>query len=550
MPGPAPAFSPSQRSRISGVLAALIPAVAVLVLRYLQVRSSAHLVYAGESAGIARLSRWLNEGTFHWQGVQQLVHDTTYQWFAQGTCFLQVVALLLEPIFGRTLWGHWGAAALLEAAAVLLFAATITRISRPAFGLLAGLAVALPPNGVLSWNLTPYGNHNEFLWVPLGVAFWLAGRSPGGRTLRGYLPPVLLLGLGCVLYRANVFPALAAVAVIAWPLSTRTLVRAVGFAVAVAAVAAVAFVYLGLTPWGTSLEGGLGSFPDPRPAASLASHGLSTAWTKELPVFADLLDARVHRLVLVLGVLLAGVAGASTKGAPGDPRKRVALFAAIWGALALAVPALTDHALVRYFVPAWYAATLCLASLLAASTPLVRRGAVGLFLVFVLLGAGASAPWVDLGTWDRTAALRGIPLWFELEVNTVDLDELPFYGRILDEDRGSAWIGWSSHRPSGICPANPGTGVGDRPDPSADGCQGWGPGELVAALERVPADFGADRQGLQRALQDIGRGIWIRADRRLPAVELAIRGARGELTGPVMQGARDEAARWAGLGGR
>ena len=528
----------------------MVPAVLVLVLRFLQVRSSAHLVYHGESAGIARLFHQLNTGTFEWFGLPGFVHDMTYQWFAQGTTFLQVVALLLEPIFGRTLWGHWAAAALLEAIAVLLFAATVTRISRPSLGLLAGLAVALPPNWVLGWNLMPYGNHNEFLWVPLGVAFWLAGRAPSERRLRELVAPVLLLAGGCVLYRANVLPALAAFAVLGWPVSRRSTLRALCFGVATAAVTSGLFVYLGLTPWGASQADGLGSFPEPRATWSAAGHGLTVAWERGVPGFRQLVDGRLHRSLLVLGVLAAGLAGASTAGPVQDPRKRVALFAAVWGALALAAPAITDHALLRYFVPAWYAGTLALATLLAATPLLIRRAALALFVVFVLLGAWTSAPWIDRSTWSQTATLRGIPLWFELEVDTVDLDELPFYARILDEGRGSPWVGFSSHHPSGICPANPGTTPEDRPAPHEDHCRGWDARGLVPALGSVPGRFDADAEGLDRALQDIGRGAWIRANRSIPRVELAVEGAPGEIAGPVLEGARDEAARWAGLGGR
>ncbi len=531
------------------MLAAVIPAVLVLVLRYLQVRSSAHILYAGEFAGIARLFQWLNEGTFTWSGLPQFVHATTYQWFAQGTSFLQVVALLLEPIFGRTLWGHWGAAAVLEAAGVLLFAATVTRISSPALGLLAGLAVALPPNGVLSWNLMPYGNHNEFLWVPLGIAFWLAGRAPEDRRRREYVLPVLLLAAGIVLYRANVFPAVAAVAVLAWPASGRSLGRGVSFGLAVGLLASGAFVYLGLTPMGTMHEGGLASFPDPSTSLSSAAHGLHTAWIKELPVFTQLFEGRAHRLLLVLGVLGAGLAGVS-RTSPSDPRKRVALFAALWGAMALGVPALTDHAIGRYFVPGWYAATLALATLLAATSSVLRRGAVALFVAFVLLGGAAAAPWIDRATWSQTERLRAIPLWTELEVNCLDLDELPFYNRILEEGRATSWVGFSSHHYSWLCPAHPGAGMGDRPAPTADGCSGWPEGGLARVLDGIQSHLERDVRGRDRALQDIGRGAWIRSNRRLQAVELALQGAPPELAGPVLAGARDEASRWAGLGGR
>ena len=527
--------------------ACIAPAVLVLVLRLLQVRSSAHILFHGEFAGIARLFRFLDQGTFAWRGIRAFVHETTYQWFAQGTSFLQVVAWLLEPVFGRTLWAHWGAAALLEALAVLLFAATVHRLAGPGLALLGGLALALPPNAVLAWNLQPYGNHNEFLWVPLGIAFWLAGRDPMRRRGWQWVAPVALLAAGLVLYRANVFVLAAAAVAIAWPERAR-LARSAGFLAATVALAAGLFAFLGLTPWGTSTEGGLGSFPDPRIAASGALHGLSVAWHGELPAFAPTRGlAYLHRLVLLGAVVGAGLAALGRRGS--EPRSRVALFAAGWGVLALAAPALSDHAIGRYFVPGWCAAMLALVSLLAAVRP-VRRAVVGVLVVGVLAGGVAAARWIDAATWDRTEQLDGIALWFELEVNTVDLDELPFYERIITEGRGSPYVGWSSHFPSGLCPAHPGAAGGDRPYPTTDTCSGWDRGGLVAGLMSVAGRFGHDADGREAALRDVGRGAWIRANRSVQAVEVAIDGAPGELRRPVLVGARDEAARWAGLGGR
>lgn len=525
-----------------------MPAALVLLLRFLQVRSSAHVLYHGEFAGIARLFRRLEEGTFAWRGPAEFVHETTYQWFAQGTSFLQVLALLLEPIFGRTLWGHWGAAALLEALAVALFAGTITRIASPGLGLLAGLALALPPNAALSWNLQPYGNHNEFLWVPLGVAFWLAGRDPMDRTWRGLLPPVLLLGAGFVLYRANVFAAAALIPVLAWPLSRARIGRAALVGGGVVGLAVAIFAFLGQPVWGGPPEGHLGSFPDPGPGLRRAFDGFRAAFDSQIPAFAQGPDSgRLHRLLILATPLLVGLA--TLRRAPLDPARRVGLFAALWAAAALAVPIVTGNAIGRYLLPGWCAATLALATLLAAQGP-IRRVATALFAVFVGLGVLTSAPWIERSTWDQTRHLRGIELWYDLEVNYVDLDELPFYARLIDEGRASVHVGVSSHHPSGECPSNPGAHPADRPDPSADTCSGWPEGALAHVLVSTASRFGTDVEARKAALRDVGRGIWIRANRRVPAVEVAIRGAPGELTAPVLEGARDEAARWAGLDGR
>ena len=48
----------------------------------------------------------------------------------------------------------------------------------------------------------------------------------------------------------------------------------------------------------------------------------------------------------------------------------------------------------------------------------------------------------------------------------------------------------------------------------------------------------------RRALMDVGRGAWIRSNRKLAAVEAAIEGTSPGLAAAVMAGARDEARRW------
>ena len=155
--------------------------------------------------------------------------------------------------------------------------------------------------------------------------------------------------------------------------------------------------------------------------------------------------------------------------------------------------------------------------------------------------------WVVPAVWDATDEFDGIPLWFEMEVNYIDLDEIPYYHRILEEGRASRWVGWSSHHvPLGCLVQG---GLVAQPDyfprPSLDACHGFDPAtaeflieEAARELERTPGVDVGD------ALKDVGVGLWIRSDRDLALVVSALETVRPELRTLVMAGATAESLRW------
>ncbi|MCO4773065.1 MAG: hypothetical protein KDA24_23730, partial [Deltaproteobacteria bacterium] len=177
-------MAPSSRSRLRAA-AVLGPMLVLVCCRGLVLRSAAHQLYAGEAAGVGRLQWALSQGTFEWHGPARFVVEHTYQYFAQGTAFLQVVAAALSPFFGHTFTAQAAAAIALEALGVGLFAWLLLRITAPAGAALGAVALALPPRFTATFALQPYGNHTEYLWVPLAAALILLGRSPAS-SRRGW----------------------------------------------------------------------------------------------------------------------------------------------------------------------------------------------------------------------------------------------------------------------------------------------------------------------------------------------------------------------------
>ena len=217
-------------------LSALGAAVALLAARALLYRAAAHRYYSGEATGVGRLQLEIAQGAVPWRDPAGFIVDHTYQYFAQGTVLLQGVAWLLSPVFGPTLTAQVAAAALLEAAGVAAFAAAVARAVSPRAAALAVLPLVLAPEFTSTFAIQPYGNHTEYVWVGAAAALvFSSGTAPADRTWRQLLGLGALLGVGCVLYRANVVVLIAALATLA---AGRGGVRAGGVALVAWAVAA------------------------------------------------------------------------------------------------------------------------------------------------------------------------------------------------------------------------------------------------------------------------------------------------------------------------
>ena len=529
------------------LLVAAGSASALLVFRGLQLRSSIQSVYHGESASIGKLLRDLQTSSFHWDGPVEFVRDLTYFEFAQGTVLLQVVAAALTPLLGTSLWALHAAGITLEAAGVFAFALLVARMTRARLPAAAAiLAFALVPRTIQSFHLVPYGNHSEFLWVPALLALWLHERAEKPPRWRDLWVPVAIVVVGLVCYR----PSLAALgaAAVAWAsLGGRT--RLLGSAVLVLAV-------LGAT--GTILIGVLGLEPHtfvpyfhkladaPTPGVSSWGHNLLYLLAQQLPV-VDLggRTGALHRIALLAGLVLGALAFLRRA----TPPVVVARYASTWAVASLLALAISGHMLPRYLIPSYYALVLCAATLAVAEGAAWRRAAASAVLLVTALGGLAEGlPLIDTDAWPHNRSFRGLELQWTLRLNHVELDELPYYRRLLDEGRGSEYVGAVSHdaMDGARCQDQVGLRSGPvTPDPSGDHCTGWEEGQLCSVLERCapPRNVGDSEDDLTWAA-DVGRGAWIRANRSVGEVELGLAGCPGPWRTAAVEGALDEAAGW------
>lgn len=532
--------------RAAALLAILFPALLLGLIRALQIRSAAHQLYAGEAAGLGRLGWELSQGSFEWLGGSRFVSEYTNMYYEQGTIGLQVVALAFAPLFGHSLAAQWAAAALLESLAVLALTALLMRLTSSRLALLGSLVLVLPASFVLSFALFPYGSHTEYLWVPLGVAWWLGSRDLDERSVYWGTALGLFLAGGLWLYRFNGLTALVLFCVVVCSRSRRRWMLA-GLMTLVAILAGRAmFEPFGMTFFGMYAnpdESIQGIFPGDAVALNHLAESLTIAWTSGLPAHETLgLSGALHKTLMLGSVLLAGFSWFSAPPESDRARRRhqVARFASLWAALALAAPVLTGSLLPSYFIQGYVAAHLCFVLGLASPKPWIRRLVACVLLVLAVQGGRQAVGYIDLSTWDQE--LPDYDLRFVLDVRSLDADELPYYRRIIREGRGSHWIGLSSYFPSRLCLRWAGT-RGEAPRPSNDHCQGWEHTELGALVADVTSRTVGSRDR-DAAFNEIGRGVWIRSNRDMDAVRRATREFPPEASVPILRGATDEERRW------
>jgi hypothetical protein len=161
-----------------------------VVLRALELRTVAHLLYSPELFGLGSLAWDLHAGTFKSTSVFEFISTYQYMQFAQGTLVVQAAATLLGVAFGPNTWAFHFVGIAFEALTVALVATITVRAAGPVLGAVVLLPWLLPPAFVVAWQLMPYGNHTEFLWVPAALAVALStdlgqsGSSCIGRTWR------------------------------------------------------------------------------------------------------------------------------------------------------------------------------------------------------------------------------------------------------------------------------------------------------------------------------------------------------------------------------
>ncbi|GEM_PF-2691227 len=545
---------PASWGRALGAAAAVT--VVLVVWRWAQLRSVEALLYHGEFTGLGRRivdlylggePRDLSDFRAFWDRYQ-------YQTYAQGTVYTQVAGAWFARWLGPTTKALHATSVAAEAATVFAASAMAFRTLRLRWALPVVAAFVCLPILAIGWQLAPYGNHTEFQVFPVLLAAFLATTSPAARDERlRWLVPALAIVLGLVLYRGNAPPVIAFAITVLWTTSKGRLAR--GAATVVVGVLGAYWVLAygigaGLTGIGPESFGAEGVPSIVQEGAQQHSFGeaFRTIARESLPAAPrGLADGIPTRLVLLLGWLLAAASWLPAKQEP-RPARLLARYASLWAAGAVAAVLLGRQTFPRYLIGAYYALLLCWTGVLAgAAHGGLRAVAAGALALVALGGALEARWWLVPEVWDATDELDGIPLWFELGVNYIDLDELPYYQRILDEDRGSEWIGWSSHHVPLGCVVQ-GALVAQSnylPRPSLDACHGFDTAtarfiveEAARELERTP---GADAQA---SLRDVGVGLWIRSDRDLSLVVSSLKDVRSSLRTPVLAGAIEEAHRW------
>jgi len=516
----------------------------LVIFRALQLRSSLQLVYHGESAGVGRLLWYLHEGTFSFDGPREFFRGLTYFEFAQGTVVLQVVAAALSPLLGLDLWALHGAGVCMETAAVFILSVLAFRMTRsyPA-AVAAMLALVFVPRTIQSFHLVPYGNHSEFLWVPALLALWTYERADKPPRWSAILPPILIGAVGVFCYRL-ILPAVLATAVAHATQGGRDrwLQGAVILVGTVLLTAALLCVGLGLPlhtfiPYFHTVAGEASTRPD------MLMEQVDVSLLRELPV-VDLGGgtAWIHRCGMALALLFCGAGFLRRATGP----ILIARFATVWAGASIAMVTFSGQVKAQYLIPSYYALLLCAIVLLVTDRTRIRRTATGVAVLALAIGGLIEGlPYVDSTTWQYNRPLRGLELQWRMGLNRVELDELPYYHRILDEDRATRQIAAVSHHAMDGSACR--DGVGHRsgsvqPAPSADHCTGWDPGQLCTALDLVSMDPDIP-PGLTWA-EDVGRGAWIRANRSVAQVERGLEGCPEPARAAALEGAIDEARRW------
>ena len=195
----------SQRKRPVGVVTVLLGVVLLLVLRGCQLLGLGPLLFDWEFVQLGRLAVEVDAGTTAVSDLWKNPSRYIYMPHAQGTLLPIGGAALISSFLGASIWALHATSVLPEALALGLLLTLIWRRTGSA-GLvaLAGLGWMMAPRLAVIWHLYPFGNHTEFLWVPLATALSLDLQPSSRRGRVGIaLAQVAVIALGFVAYRGN-----------------------------------------------------------------------------------------------------------------------------------------------------------------------------------------------------------------------------------------------------------------------------------------------------------------------------------------------------------
>jgi hypothetical protein len=174
-----------------------------LVLRVSLLLSKLHQYYDLEYTFMGRLALDLARGKAILWPPGDIIANYQYGSFAAGTLGTQFMTAALAPFLGTNGWALHGSSLAFELVTLGLWFLLARRLLSPGLALLACLPVVVPPEFVAHWQLLPFGNHSEYIWVPVGVALWIAARPTEERGPGAWVAVAVFLTVGVLLYRLN-----------------------------------------------------------------------------------------------------------------------------------------------------------------------------------------------------------------------------------------------------------------------------------------------------------------------------------------------------------
>lgn len=495
---------------------------ALVVLRVSNLLSELDLLYDDEFTIMGRLALHVADGTFQWEGLKALVGEYQYGSFAPGTVVTQLTTLALSMFMGANGWALIASSILFELVLLLAWLWTAERLG------LSPLAAALTtgplffaPWFAVTWQLLPFGNHSEYLWVPLLLLGLLA--APMDR--RGAIVAAVVVVLGVFLYRLNVASVVGLL--FAGALAASPVARKRGLIAVVVGVLGVLLLLGG--DWALGFDYRMAGFDGggllrlPRTMWDHVPQLAQRNWGEGFGHSAAPRGWRtIHKIALFALPILALRAWRR-------PELRPALgFVLGWSITAFAVPAAFGESPDRYYLPGWYALVACGLVAWAAWEGRGRRVIAGALLLLTLGGMQETWRHHRPERWVANAQIDALALGQRLGVWYLERDDAPYYARILEEGR--------AHRSIGLMP----------PDPELlERRTHTYPSEPVAQFVRAQRErMVRDGVDPRTAFHAAGRGAWITGERDLPALEAWWRAegvAPPELTW-LLAGARAEAA--------
>ncbi len=529
----------------------------LLLLRWLQLRSTAHRLYDPEWVDFITFSEHLRAGTVVADNLEQFMHSYQHQGASQGVAAVQIAASALGGLLGPTAWSLHGVTMLAEAALVAVLALLLTRLATRSVAALALAPFLLVPTFVVTWQLLPFGNHTEFFFLPALLALFLVGPPAHERPVWHWLLPVFAVAVGFFIYRVILAPSLAFAA--ACLLCTQGRARLLG-PLSVAVGLALSVAALALAFGGDTFRPLLGNLsllaPRMEPSTDSLLRQLGGGWLRSLPRAPRSSSlGYLYPAVLLLGPLL--LAFLATWKRKEQSQSALVSYALGWAGIGMLMPSLSSALRPEYLLTGFYGILLCWALLLVIAwkvrwSRLLAAGVVALSL----LGAVDSSSYIRPGVWAMTADYEGVAFWRKLGLRWVDPDDVPYFARIIKEGRAHPAMSfgwdfvdchWDTSDAAGRIP-------GGRIADLAEGhCQGWGPGQLATQIldyqgteprAQTGLDTGYMQEGAEFDPDAVGRGAWIVCNRDLSRLQAALEGLPQEQQEPILAGALAEAQLW------